>query len=77
VTALVHASDEAYSCVYCAQHAGDGQYAAHGVAVKLQLPVDGADTPVLGQVQAQYLGAKFGDNDHPTTTGCGAKTLAH
>lgn len=52
----------------CTQHAGDCQNAPHGVTVKAQLAGDGADSPVIGQVQTQDLGTKFRGNDYYATT---------
>jgi hypothetical protein len=57
-----------------AQHAGDGQYTPHGVAVKMQLTGNGADSPVLGQVQTQDLRAKFRGDNHYASTCCGAQS---
>jgi hypothetical protein len=42
--------------------------------MKVQLASDGANAPVLCQVQTQYLGAKCRRNDYHAATGCGAES---
>ena len=59
----------------CTQHSGDSQDTPHGVAVKKQLAGNGADTPLVGQVQSQDLGAQFRGDNHYAPTCCGEESL--
>jgi hypothetical protein len=43
--------------------------------VKLQLAGNGADTPLVSQVQTQDLGAQFRGDNHYAPTCCGEESL--
>ena len=43
--------------------------------LRLHLAGNGADSPLVGQVQTKDLGAKFRGNDHYTPTCCGEQSL--
>ena len=49
--------------------------APHGVAVKMQLAGDGADAPLVGQVQTQDLGAQIRSDSHYAPTCCGEESI--
>ena len=57
------------------QHTGDGQDTSHGVAVKMQLAGNGADSPLVGQIQTQDVGAQFRGNNHYAPTCCSEESL--
>ena len=62
-------------CGRCTQQIGDSQDTAHGVVVKMQLAGDGADSPLVGQVQTQDLGAQIRSDSHYAPTCCGEESI--